>query len=231
MKWKVGRGPVEFTSTPQGHDMDVGWRYDLERDGEHHALRVIVAGGRMHSPSLPEECKLTIRTKGKSAVADVLDRDRPPDIILVTTAGLREQPPRETPDPPEPGETRVECGRCGRLLPEPSDLRPESRPPCPDCGSTTRTFSIHVVGGISVSGSISEKAVAEPIPVPEPAQRETTDMLEAGFQLRWYCYPDGLYLVQVWNDAGELLDAGGGDDAVEALLEVAERLLPPQPGA
>lgn len=120
--------------------MDIGWRYDLEKDGYGKSVSVIVAGGRLGSPSLPDECRRAIQTKGRSAVAAVLERDHPPEIILVTTAGLREQPPPPG-DRPDEGKT-VTCGQCGRTLPERSDIPPESRPPCPQCGSTTRTFLV-----------------------------------------------------------------------------------------
>jgi hypothetical protein len=52
-------------------------------------------------------------------------------------------------------------------------------------------------------------------------------MVETGYRVTWYQYPDGLYLVQIHDDKGELIEGGGGTDPVDALLEVAERLLPP----
>jgi hypothetical protein len=229
MSWSVLSGPREFRSTNRGHDMDIGWRYELARGGESRTISVIVARGRLDSPSLPDECVEAVDTKGRSAVETVLRREYPPEIILVTTAGLREQPPPL--DDLTAGGKRVTCGQCGRTLPERSDLPPETRPPCPQCGSTTRTFLVGLQGEITPRGSLTAELRAEPIAAPEPAQPATADMLEAGYRVVWYCYPDGLFLVQVYSDTGELVDAGGGDDPVDALLEVAERLLPPRPGS
>jgi bacterioferritin-associated ferredoxin len=226
VSWKVVSGPREFRSTSRGHDMDIGWRYDVDKDGYGKSISVIVAGGRLGSPSLPEECLQAIRTKGRSAVNAVLERDHPPEIILVTTAGLREQPP-PLEDQPNVGVT-VTCGQCGRTLPERSDIPAENRPPCPQCGSTARTFLAEISSSITVTGSI--QGTVERIAPPEPAQPTTADMIEAGYKVVWYCYSDGLYLVQVYDEnTGELIDAGGGDDPVDALLEVAQRLLPPRP--
>jgi hypothetical protein len=228
VSWKITNGPREFRSTSAGHDMDIGWRYDLDKDGYGKSLSVIVAGGRLGSPSLPDECRRAISTKGRNAVTAVLERAHPPEIILVTTAGLREQPPPPD-DRPDVGKI-VTCGQCGRTLPERSDILPESRPPCPQCGSTTRTFLVHLAGSLTAKGSLSTNVTVEPIAPPESAQPKTADMIEAGYKVVWYCYPDGLYLVQLYDDnTGELLDAGGGDDPVDALLEVAQRLLPPRP--
>ncbi|MDP9224036.1 MAG: hypothetical protein M3P18_09290 [Actinomycetota bacterium] len=61
----------------------------------------------------------------------------------------------------------------------------------------------------------------------EVEQRQL-DFIELGYHVTWYVTPDHLYLVQVHDDAGQLIDAGGGDDPVDALLEIAERLLPPE---
>ena len=197
------------------------------KDRYEKPIMVIVAGGRLSSPSLPEECKRAIQTRGRSAVKAVLNQAHPPDIILVTTAGLREQPP-PIDDPPDVGKS-VTCGECGRVLPERSDLTPEKRPPCPECGSTSRKFLVHLEAQITGRGSLNAKLVLEAIPPPDDGQSVTSDLLEAGYIVRWWSYPDGLVLVQVIDETtGELLDAGGGDSPVDALLEIAEKLLPPK---
>jgi hypothetical protein len=38
----------------------------------------------------------------------------------------------------------VRCGNCGRKLDESASLPPEQREPCPDCGSTSRRFEVHL---------------------------------------------------------------------------------------
>jgi hypothetical protein len=226
MSWTVVSGPREFRSTSQGHDMDIGWRYDLHKDGNGRSISVIVAGGRLGLPSLPSECVRAIETKGRSAIAEVLEREHPPEIILVTSVGLYEQPP--PPDERGSEGKTVQCGQCGRTLPERSDISPESRPPCPQCGSTTRTFLAEVSNSIRITDSVT--ATLEPIAPPESTRSETADMIEAGYRVLWFCYPDGLYLIQVFEDnTGELLDAGGGDNPVEAFLAVAHLLRPPRP--
>jgi hypothetical protein len=45
--------------------------------------------------------------------------------------------------------------------------------------------------------------------------------------LDWYRLEDGLWMLHVLNEGGELVEGGVGDDAVDALLEVYERLIPP----
>lgn len=45
--------------------------------------------------------------------------------------------------------------------------------------------------------------------------------------LDWWQLDDGLWLLQVVNEDGVLVDGGVGDDPIDALLEVYERLIPP----
>jgi ribosomal protein S27E len=117
---------------------------------------------------------------------------------------------------------RVTCAQCGTVIDDSPGTAIEDRRPCPNCGSTTRV--------VSMTGTIVAKAVVtaemEVIPAPPPAAPPTEQMEEAGFKVTWYSYPDGKYLVQVHDDAGNLIDGGGGDDPEDMILEVAERLLP-----
>jgi hypothetical protein len=48
------------------------------------------------------------------------------------------------------------------------------------------------------------------------------------FELHWHSLSDqpGMWMVQVFDSQGALLDSGVGDDAQDAILGVAERLLP-----
>jgi ribosomal protein S27AE len=41
---------------------------------------------------------------------------------------------------------RVSCGKCGAIIAESRDTRPEDRQPCPRCGSTSRLFSVAIKG-------------------------------------------------------------------------------------
>src|SRR5260221_2660961 len=36
----------------------------------------------------------------------------------------------------------VSCGKCGIVLDEPINIRPENRSPCPQCGGTTRVYGL-----------------------------------------------------------------------------------------
>jgi hypothetical protein len=89
-KWKIVAGPREFTSTPQGHDMAVGWAYNLDGPSGKRTTRVIVSGTAAAVASLPDESARAIGSKGKTAVQAYLDKVVPPRTILVTTDGLRE---------------------------------------------------------------------------------------------------------------------------------------------
>jgi hypothetical protein len=120
----------------------------------------------------------------------------------------------------------VTCGKCGAAIAESRDTRPEERQPCPRCGSTSRLFRVAIVGQAVVSATLSVKV--DVIPAPAEAEPTTETFREVGYNVTWYAYPDGQYLVQVFDDSGNLLDGGGGDDPEEMILEVAERLLPPK---
>jgi hypothetical protein len=89
-KWKIVGGPREFEKTEAGHDMRVGWAYDIEGPSGMRPIRVIVSRTAAAVPALPEESRRAISTQGKSAVRGFLDRVAPPRTIIVTTAGLGE---------------------------------------------------------------------------------------------------------------------------------------------
>ena len=102
----------------------------------------------------------------------------------------------------------VSCSKCRRYLYQASSMRQEDRQPCPHCGSTARWFGAVVV---------------DPMDVQEAGSR-----LEAmGRRLEWTrC--EGSWLVEGRDGGGSVIDSGIGDDPVDALLGVAERLLPPE---
>jgi len=138
------------------------------------------------------------------------------------------------------GRPTVTCADCGLTLDESPHLKPEERAPCPRCGSLGRKFLLLLEGSVQGRGTVSAKVTviradgtvdeaAEIAPPDQARERPEEGQLEVNFNVKWYVYPDGLYLVQVYDEAGELLDGGGGDDPVDAVLEVAERLLPNGP--
>lgn len=124
----------------------------------------------------------------------------------------------------------VFCGNCGRELAEASDVLADQREPCPVCGSTVREFQKS--GGSLTAPSVSTVASARRIQVASaPAnQRPEAETLRGRYRvtLDWYeLEGKGLWLLQVLNENGELVDGGVGDNSEDALLEVYERLVPP----
>ncbi|HYZ76351.1 MAG TPA: hypothetical protein VE596_03155 [Gaiellaceae bacterium] len=122
-------------------------------------------------------------------------------------------------------ERQVKCGECGSVIDEAPGTPPDERRPCPNCGSKTRTFELTAAATISATSSITGRVIR----TPEPAIDPTVRLEEFGFKVTWLRSPDGLYLVEVRDDAGNLLDMGGGDDPEDCILGVAERLLRPAP--
>jgi hypothetical protein len=68
---------------------------------------------------------------------------------------------------------------------------------------------------------VTEKVAADALP-----QAET---IRGTYQatIKWYKLEGGIWLLQVVNKQGVVIDGGLGDDPVNALLEVFERLIPP----
>ena len=95
---------------------------------------------------------------------------------------------------------------------------------CSWCGYEPRT----VQGSAHLEVTADISSAGEVIPTPESVENQTADLEEIGYRVTWYRLEGGLFFVQVHDDAGKLLDLGGGDDPVEMILEVAEHLLPPQ---
>ena len=91
--WRIVAGPVEFTSTPDGADIDMGWRWTIERDAVTRDVRVEIAGSRFDSSNLPDEAVKAVTSRGKSAVEAVLGEDQPPTRIVVSSAGVTPREP------------------------------------------------------------------------------------------------------------------------------------------
>jgi hypothetical protein len=71
-----------------------------------------------------------------------------------------------------------------------------------------------------------------PVPVPAPAEFESrkAELIRGryGATLEWYTLANGVWMLRVFNERGELVDGGLGDEPEQALLEVYERLIPPK---
>jgi hypothetical protein len=127
----------------------------------------------------------------------------------------------------------VFCGNCGRELDFGSQSADAERKPCPVCGSTERDF--RKSGGATVGRRLVTASVAIPIESLRGVKttRSTTERAAAirgryRATLQWHRLEDGLWLLQVLNEDGDVVEGGIGDDPDEALLEVYERLVPPR---
>jgi hypothetical protein len=138
--------------------------------------------------------------------------------------------------------TVVRCSGCGERLAEPSDLALEKRQPCPACGSLVRTFEVGaaIVATSSVGASIAPvpKTVYGEVSVTVNAAVATAStgaptvrieqLEDAGFRLSWLrLTKGGAVMLRVYDANGEFIDGSIQDDPADALLAVAERLLPP----
>ncbi len=81
----------------------------------------------------------------------------------------------------------------------------------------------------TVTGRATVTAELRVIQTPESATHETQRLEEIGFRVVWLrsVPDDGGFVLRVYDDEGNLIDGGVGDDPQDAILEVAERLLPP----
>jgi hypothetical protein len=148
-----------------------------------------------------------------------------------------------------PNPTVVRCGSCNVLLAEPSDLVAEKRRPCPECGSLVRTFEVGLTaiaatvainsrGDVTVSPPAAEARASTGVPgvrveVGAGAGTPTArieELEDAGYRLSWLqLSPGGAWMVRVFDASGEWVDGSVQDAPADALLAVAERLLP-RPG-
>lgn len=93
-RWSFSPGElITFDSTPDGHNMDIGWKYRIHRGDEIRSIRVIVAGGRLASAALPAESRRAIESCGWSAVNEGLRLDDPPDVVIVGDTGVHPDHP------------------------------------------------------------------------------------------------------------------------------------------
>ena len=105
----------------------------------------------------------------------------------------------------------------------------ELRQPCPDCGSVARTIELRISAAVETDVATSIEVVKSP--AARAAQREL--LSTHARELRWTepGGPGGPSLLQVFDAEGNFIDAGMGDDLEDALLAVAERLLPSEGSA
>ena len=130
------------------------------------------------------------------------------------------------------------------------------RSPCPDCGSTrvdavayaqpayatvtahpatvvtSSTGHKHAQGAAVVSARPVAMATGHKVMDGEQARQVTDELAVQGFYLAWTQLTESpvTWLGQVFDGAGEELLSGVGDDPVEIMAGLAERLLPHHPG-
>ena len=121
----------------------------------------------------------------------------------------------------------VRCA-CGELLAEPLDTPPEQRVKCPNCGSTARHYSITAEAGVYLVAGLSAELSVTARPTSPPPSVETLPLEDAGFDVTWLrLSDDGPWMVRVFDRQGGFIDGSIADDPDEAIVAVAERLLPP----
>ena len=86
--WQIVGEPAEYHRGAEGADIDVGWTWDIERNGERRKVRVEVAGGRLTSVDLPDDAQRAIDSHGRSAIAPLLTDLEPATDVLVTSSGV-----------------------------------------------------------------------------------------------------------------------------------------------
>ena len=131
-------------------------------------------------------------------------------------------------DKQEPDAAAVSCGNCRRALDERSDMPPESRTPCPACGSLTREVSLTLTAAVATASGIppTVKVTVGGIDAERsPLAAEIRGQYNA--TLQWSKLEGDVWLLQVLDSNGTSIDGGIGDDPEAALLEVYARLIPP----
>jgi len=85
--WRITKGPRTY-EPGEGRDCDVGWAYDLERDGETRTMRVERSRTAAAAGSRDETARRAVSSRGRSAIEPYLDGDDPPTLLIVSTHGV-----------------------------------------------------------------------------------------------------------------------------------------------
>jgi hypothetical protein len=138
---------------------------------------------------------------------------------------------------------------CRTVLDESESTPKGARSPCPNCGSIDRFVSAEVVakpaeaqaeGGlhrVHASDTIDiqpvEAAKVESVGKVYPArliQEQIAVLLPIRYRVEWLepTNPDGSYTVSIYDDNDNLIDMAESTNPEDAILAVAERLLPSQ---
>jgi hypothetical protein len=125
-------------------------------------------------------------------------------------------------------EPTVRCGECLTNLAEPLNTRLEQRKPCPECGSLRRnvavTLATTVVAGVDVTVMAPTATATASALTPEAT---ISKLEELEYRIEWLrLSPGGAWMVRVYDGIGAWIDGSVQDNPADALLAVAERLLP-----
>src|SRR4249920_1755913 len=90
-EWELVFGPREY-EPDEGRDVQVGWAYGVERDGLQLVINVEVAQSlaAADKTAVPDFVRAALRTRGRSAIVPLLNRDKPPRRVLLTTTQITE---------------------------------------------------------------------------------------------------------------------------------------------
>ncbi len=138
----------------------------------------------------------------------------------------------------------IYCADCGAKLDE-APACSDHRPPCPRCGSLARRFERDVTDQTVLADrgtSTDTITVVRTVGIPTTGQvgnptvtrgaRVIRDQLVVMGRSLWWTQltKEGGWMVQVVDEAGEVLAVSANYDPIEALASVAEFLLPGHPG-
>jgi phage FluMu protein Com len=123
----------------------------------------------------------------------------------------------------------VRCANCKALLREPESVV-GIRQPCPVCGSVNRLSEVELSATVVATSFITASPVllgrTRAVLSDLPEGRLTNQLREVGFLLKWdQLTENGEWMLRVYRDE-DLVDASVAVDKQDALLAVAESLLP-----
>jgi phage FluMu protein Com len=123
----------------------------------------------------------------------------------------------------------IRCGNCKALLREPESVI-EIRQPCPVCGSVNRLSEVELSASVVATSFITASPVllgrTRAVLSNLPEGDLTSQLREVGFLLKWdQLTENGEWMLRVYRD-DDLVDASVAVDKQDALLAVAESLLP-----
>jgi hypothetical protein len=89
--WQIIFSAREY-EPPDASDADVGWAWDVERDGEHRTIGVEVsrALAAADKRQLSQEIRAALRSRGRTAVVPLLYRDTVPRRLVLEPDGIVE---------------------------------------------------------------------------------------------------------------------------------------------